>query len=182
MRSFVALDVPDFQADALEAVQQALPGGRKVPRENFHVTLAFLDDQPPDLLEDLSLELEQIRQDDVTIEIAGLGTQGGPALAYASVVESAGLLALQQKVARAARRTGITLERRKFRPHVTLARYRKEMVPDDLERLGRALQAHARLRLPEWEARSFGLYRSHLGHQGAVYERLVDYPLAGLAF
>ncbi|WP_424989887.1 RNA 2',3'-cyclic phosphodiesterase [Fluviibacterium sp. S390] len=182
MRSFVALAVPGFQSDALEKVQHMLPSGRKVPPENFHVTLAFMDDQPVEVLDDLHLELEQVRQDGVAVEIAGLNTQGGPAIAFAEVTLTDPLVALQGQVARAARRAGITLERRRFRPHVTLARYRKEMRPEDLDKLGRALQTHAQLRLPAFEPRAFGLYRSTLTSSGAVYDLMAEYPLAHLPF
>ena len=46
MRSFLAIPVPEAQADPLLDVQHALEVGRSVPPENWHVTLAFLGNQP----------------------------------------------------------------------------------------------------------------------------------------
>src|ERR1051325_9362873 len=46
VRLFCGLRVPDDAADAIVAWQAGLSGGRVVPRENLHFTLAFLGRQP----------------------------------------------------------------------------------------------------------------------------------------
>jgi len=46
VRLFCGLRVPDDAADAIVAWQGGLAGGRIVPRENLHFTLAFLGRQP----------------------------------------------------------------------------------------------------------------------------------------
>jgi 2'-5' RNA ligase len=46
VRLFCGLRVPDDAADAIVAWQDGLAGGRIVPRENLHFTLAFLGRQP----------------------------------------------------------------------------------------------------------------------------------------
>jgi RNA 2',3'-cyclic 3'-phosphodiesterase len=46
VRLFCGLRLPDGAADAIVAWQAGLAGGRIVPRENLHFTLAFLGRQP----------------------------------------------------------------------------------------------------------------------------------------
>src|SRR5215510_8176164 len=46
VRLFCGLRLPDDAADAIVAWQAGLAGGRVVPRENLHFTLAFLGRQP----------------------------------------------------------------------------------------------------------------------------------------
>lgn len=159
-------------------VQDAFPLGRAVPPENMHVTLAFLGDASPEALEDLHLELEQVRVARFELEIAELDSQGHrPAVVMAQVRSSDALVALQKQVARAARRTGFQLEARKFKPHVTLMRYGKAGPPVDGDHLARAMERFGALRLPPVTMTAFGLYRSTLTRDGAIYDLLAEYPL-----
>ena len=64
-------------------------------------------------------------------------------------------------------------ERRKFKPHVTLARFRSG-APD---RLGGYFQRHSRLASEPFLVDRFALFRSHLGSEGAHYEVLAEYLL-----
>ena len=63
---------------------------------------------------------------------------------------------------------------------MTLARFPAQMPRLELDRLGGFLEAHGDLSVP-MEADSFVFYRSHLGHEGPVYETLAEYPLTAPA-
>ena len=52
-RSFVALTLPDPTLDLIERFQDEIPMGRLMLRETLHLTLAFLGDQPDEMLEEL---------------------------------------------------------------------------------------------------------------------------------
>jgi 2'-5' RNA ligase len=71
----------------------------------------------------------------------------------------------------------IDLRRERFRPHVTLARFRRTMLAQDMDRLGMFLEMHGDLSIPAFPVRSFALYRSILREDGATYARLAEYPL-----
>src|SRR5258708_17374240 len=125
-RLFVALPVPEEVADALLALQSGVPDARWLPPENFHVTLCFAGEVQGAVMRDLEEELADIAGPRFAVALSGVhqfssGKQ--PRALVATVEKSERLDWLQQKVSTVARHCGIALERRKFRPHVTLARF-----------------------------------------------------------
>ena len=80
---------------------------------------------------------------------------------------------LRDKVELAVVRAGCPPERRKFKPHVTLARFRNGAPP----RIGNFIQAYDRLSIGPFTVDAFTLFRSHLGSEKAYYEPLAEYPL-----
>ena len=182
MRAFVAIDLPPDWATALTHLQARLGVGRPVDPDAFHVTLAFLgEDVADEQLEAFHDGAAALRLQPFDLEIRGLTAEGAasPAVVTADVVPSEPLNVLQGRVATAARRAGITLERRRFRPHVTILRFRRRLEPGALDRLRRGLEAEARFRLDPFTVRGFTLYRSTLTHDGPVHEDLARYPLTG---
>jgi 2'-5' RNA ligase len=179
MRAFLALPVPDIQANALMQVQAGLPQGRPVPRENLHLTLAFLGYAPDAALEeiDAALSLRPPRAADLAVTGVGLMEHGERGLLVAHVAHAPGLDAAQAAAAQAARRAGIDLPRRRFRPHVTLARGVRPEPGAPADRLAAWLGANARPGVPPWRAEALCLYASHLRPDGPDYEELARYPL-----
>lgn len=177
MRTFVALDLPDPVRDALEAVQEALPPGlRPSDPDQFHLTLAFLGERPESEVEAAHEGLETLRHPRVPLRLRGLGTFDHEGLTvWAGVAEEAGLRSLQAKVLSVLHGAGIMLPRRRFRPHVTLARARRG-APDP-DRLAAVLARWDSFPSPPFEAREVGLWRSTLRPDGALHEELARYPL-----
>lgn len=175
MRAFVAIPVPDAVAVSLAVLQARLPCGRRVPRENLHLTLAFLDDQPEPALEELHGELEDLRAAGFDLTLAGLGVFGGdrPRALYADVVPNPALADLQRAITGAVRRAGMQSPRRRFHPHVTLARFRA----GDAAGLAEFIAEHGTTSLPGFRATDFCLYRSTLRPDGAVHDMLARYDL-----
>lgn len=181
MRVFVGLSVSEAAIRALTLVQVGLPAGRVVAPENLHLTLAFLGDRPNPVLEDLHSALEEIAAPGFAVELAGLGIFGGarPRSLHAAVRPNPALKHLRAKVQQAARDTGIDLPRERFVPHVTLARFPRDLPPEDVLAVEAHAARHMNLRCPAFEVSEFHLYRSHLTGEGAQYERLTSYGFAG---
>ena len=177
MRAFLAIDLIEDAVDALVRLQAMLPIGRPVPRDNLHLTLAFLGDQPEARLEALHYELEALQAPRFFVRVRGLGCFGGrsPKIVFADVAADPPLLDLQRQVQRTARRVGITLQRERYRPHVTLARLRPE--PGAGTRMQRFLSDHSDFALPDMTVEAFALYRSTLRPGGARHEDLARYAL-----
>lgn len=179
MRAFVGLPLPDDALHALERLQEGIPVGRIVPGENLHLTLAFLDDQPEAALQALHEALSQIRVPPLALDIRGLDLFGGrsPRILFAAVCPDPILSRLRDQVRRAAERAEIDLSRERFRPHITLARFGRDMPEYQARRLGGFLQAHGDFSLTDVLVDRMALYRSTLTPDGARYDLLADYPL-----
>jgi 2'-5' RNA ligase len=178
MRAFVAIHLPDSVRTSLEEVQEALPFGRPADPDQFHLTLAFLGEQPDDLVESAHHALEGIRFPSFEAQLQGLGIFGDrqPSVLWAGLRDGTAVKALHDRLLPALHGAGIVLERRRFRPHVTLARFDRSGPPEH-ERLARFLSRWERFPSPAFQVVSFGLWRSTLLRSGAIHDELARYSL-----
>jgi 2'-5' RNA ligase len=179
MRLFVAADLPAEARDALATWSQewARAGGwRAVPPQSLHLTLAFLGEQPEDVVDRIA-EAATGAVVGVGVGRVGLLRLGRalllpPRRPRVSTVEleEAGetLPALQGSVSAALADLGVyEPERRRYLPHVTVARRARGEAADPGQ--------------PDWDVGPFrlegvSLYRSRLSPDGARYERLATAP------
>ena len=139
MRAFVALVPPASAlaelAAALAPLQAADPGLRWSPHAQWHLTLAFLGDIDGDGLDDgvlpaLAERLARAARRHPPMDLAlGGGGRFGDRVLWTRVrvlgrADPDGLRALAGSVRAAARRCGIPVDDRPYRPHLTLARAR----------------------------------------------------------
>ena len=181
IRSFVGLPLPDHVTRGLETLQTDLPVARAVLPENLHLTLAFLDDQPTPALSELSDALYEIEAEAFSVRLSGLTILGGKQPGAIAVNADGGdaLKLLHVKVTRAAREAGIELERRRFRPHVTIFRLSKQTESDESARIQGWIDTFADYEPIGFECDRMALYRSVLRKTGASYDILAEYPLKG---
>lgn len=123
-RLFTALDVPDEIRDELYRLHQPLPGARWIDPANYHITLRFAGDIDKARAYEFMANLARIEIDAFELVISGLGAFGGnsPRSIWAGVEPNDKLEALARAHERAARAAGLAIEKRPFKPHVTLAR------------------------------------------------------------
>lgn len=179
MRVFWALDPGEEIRDAIDRVAGAVPAGRQVPFENLHLTLAFLGEITAAQAEAFHEAVSGERLMAPELRIEGLDLWGGkrPAVLVARMAMTPGLEQLHRVAGRAARGAGITLERRKFRPHVTLVRFGKGLDGGQAQRLNGALAGFAGFEWPEGRAQTAHLWQSYLRPAGAVHEVMAEYDL-----
>lgn len=183
MRLFIGFPIPGVQRQRLEMLQSGLKGARWIDPENFHATLRFIGEADGIEAKALHLALQAVEAPPFEVLIADLGTFGRPPKSLWAGVRSApadALGHLAQIIESAVVRAGFQPERRKFSPHVTLARLRgvsaAKLAPY-LETSGGGV-----VDTPQIEAfglDAFALYKSHLSHKGAHYQALETYPLEG---
>ena len=177
LRLFVGIDLPPDTKLALSTIAAGLPGVKWVDPGNYHVTLRFIGEVDEGVAADIDEALAEVRARRFALSIAGMGlfgTEDRPRILYAGVERSAALVELRDKVGQALGRAGMPPEGRHFTPHVTLANIRAGKPVD----LGRYLESHNLLRLPEIAIDRFQLVRSYLTKAGSLYEAAADYPLA----
>ena len=177
LRLFVALALPALVKTQLAALTGGIPGVRWVPPDNYHLTLRFIGEIEPWRAEEVDAALAAIRAPRFELALAGIGTfeKGGRIQSlYVNAERSETLSRLQGKVETALQRVGLEPERRRFTPHVTLARTERA----DTHKLVSFLQAHSLFRPPPVEVEHFTLFSSRLGKEAAHYVPEVEYELA----
>lgn len=177
MRLFVGLDLPFELREKLGEIAGGLPGARWVPADNYHLTLRFIGEVPPNEAEEIDLALAALRGRSFPLALSGVGVfeRGGRAVAvWAGVERSQALEHLQAKVETALQRAGLERLRRRFQPHVTLARL-DNVAP---HRLVAWLQARSLFRTDPLPVGHFTLFSSRLGKEASVYTAEVEYALA----
>lgn len=179
IRSFVGLRIPPEVVPRLIAAQAGLPACRAVAPENFHLTLAFLGENPEPLVEDVHHALSDIRAQDFEVELDGLDAFGGPRIrsVCARAKLSPGLEGLHGSVRQAVRMAGLSLPRARYTPHVTLARCNGQGAGgEDAQKLRDFAARGAGFRA-RFAAGSFALIDSHLRQSGPIYVDLAEYAL-----
>ncbi|KQQ18302.1 2'-5' RNA ligase [Methylobacterium sp. Leaf123] len=179
---FTGLEIPPDIAERLSFFRGGLPGARWIEPGDYHVTLRFLGEIDDVIAADLDAGLAEARaRTPLTVTLDGLASFGGdrPRALYASVVPTPDLIYLQEEHERIARRAGAAPERRKFTPHVTLARLNREASPEAVAR--RLTEAGVFPRL-SFTARRAALFSARTSRGGGPYLVEAAYPFAEADF
>ncbi len=189
MRLFIAVNLPGELKKSLDNLSLALrrfPSDAKwVGGANLHLTLQFLgnvpEDQVPAIVQGLNLAAGEVAP--FKLVIGGVGVFPSverPRVLWVGVSGDTTILAgLHRRVETEMGLLGFEPERRKFSPHLTLARIRS---PLGFEKLLQKAEEYAGRSKKFGEARivSIELMLSELGPKGAKYYVLASVPLSGL--
>ena len=176
-RLFTGLEIPASIGQALSAYRGGLPGARWIDPENYHITLRFIGDVDHAMARDVfSILGDGRRRGAIAVTLDELASFGGerPRAVFARAVPTGDLSDLQAEQERFLRRLGLPPEKRKFTPHVTLARLRREASPIDV-----ADYIATRGRFPKlsFTAERFVLFSSRDSVGGGPYVVEAAYPL-----
>ena len=177
MRLFVALALPADLRSRLCALSSGLPGARWVDAENLHLTLRFIGEVDGHGAEDVDAALSGVQGKRFSVTISGVGQFGDERrlrALWAGVEANEPLERLQAKIETALQRAGLEPEKRKFKPHVTLARFKA----NPGERLKDYIVQRALFRAEPFEVREFTLFSSYLSRERAIYAPEAVYPLS----
>ena len=168
-RLFFALWPDASTSDALAMLAQQIvieSGGRPTTPGNVHVTLAFLGDQPPSVVHELSAAAARISAPAFDLVFDRVDSWRKSAIAWAGVQSvPVPLVELHQAVSRSLLASGIEPDQRPFAVHVTLAR-----------RIDTAIRRSLAPPLT-WHVTAFVLVESELSAAGAHYRVLHRWPL-----
>ena len=175
VRAFIALEVPlEFEEDAAVLARQlsATVTGRFVPRENYHVTLAFLNEIGEGEAAGAIAALEAACDglDPLELRPEGLGVFGrsSDGTLYLRLAETPELASLAARIAEGLRGRGVPYDdSHEYHPHITLAR-RAKMPKGELAGLAFPRPA---------VATRATLFKSTLSPEGASYKPLYSVEL-----
>lgn len=177
MRLFVAIQLPDRIKDTLTAMCGGVDDARWREREQLHLTLRFIGEADGAMARDIDDVLYQISDPAFSLTLRRTGFFNERKLArvlWAGVEDDTALRHLHDKIQHGLTAIGLEPERRRYRPHVTLAR-----LPglDPVEAEGYAAR-YSEYASPPFTVDHFCLFSSHLSREGAIYTVEAEYPLA----
>ena len=117
-----------------------------------------------------------LKQVAVPLALSGVGTWGDKRKSHAlwaGVRPSEPLMRLRNKIENALVRAGVEPDRRKFHPHVTLAR----TGASPAHRIGEFIAGHGAFATQSFAVNEFVLFSSFLSHSGAIYTPEASFPL-----
>jgi 2'-5' RNA ligase len=177
MRLFVGLELPwELRRRVAMLAGAGIPGARWATEENYHVTLRFIGEAPRYLAEEIDHALAALRVPAFALTLAGIGTfaRGGRSQSlWVGVERCEALDRLQSKIETTLQRCGLEPERRRFQPHLTLAR----LDGTAETKLAGFVQAHNLFRADPVAVNHFTLFSSLLGKDQPVYTAEVEYAL-----
>ena len=170
LRIFLALQLPEDAVAAIEEWQAGELSGRLVPRENLHVTLAFLGSRPAHELPAILRVLDESARDAMPplLEVVRWRERRGAGMLELCDRRGTTAAELAGSVQASLAALGVFRpENRDWLPHVTVLRYRKPPL--------------LRPRLPELSFMPSGAaaFLSRLHPTGARYEVLESFRLGG---
>lgn len=175
-RLFVAIDLPDQVKKSLTEICFGLAGAKWVDETQMHITLKFIGEVDGAVFRDARDALATVQMEPFEITIKGTGffpPRGEPQVLWAGVDGNDRLKQLRNKVESTLVRAGLENEKRKFAPHVGLAKIRA--TPPG--RLATYLSEYALFRLPPFEVKEFCLFSSFLSSERALHQIEAVYPL-----
>jgi 2'-5' RNA ligase len=176
-RLFVAIDLPDRVKDGILTItRRDIAGARWVPRDQLHLTLRFIGEVEDGSFSAIRENLGHVMGAPFYLQIRGVGhfpPGRNPRVLWAGVDGCNGLTDLQAQVEREVAAAGIEPERRRFSPHITIARLR-DTSPGGVENLEKS---HSGFSPEPFAVEEFHLYSSLLGREGAVHKKEATYRL-----
>ena len=174
-RLFTGLEVPAPIASQLASLQGGLPGARWIDPEDFLITLAFAGDISVSTAQEVAEMLGRLTKPSLSLRLMGLETFGSkkPTSIFARVSADPLLSELQASHVSILRRLGIQVEKRRFQPHVTVARVGRSRPVD----IGKFMMRAGFVFTDPFPVERFVLYSARDSVGGGPYLIEETYPL-----
>ena len=176
-RLFVAIDLPEtIKNQVLELTRFGMRGVKWVNLDQFHLSLRFIGEVDQHSFESIKTCLSKIRGSTCNLTLNGIGTfpmNKNPRVIWTGVEKNELLGQVRNKVEHQLSQIGISSERRKYHPHVTLGRVKENKIKG----LGDYVAQYALFRSETFLVDNFVLFSSKLTPKGAIYTKEMTYPL-----
>lgn len=184
MRLFLAINLPfDVRRDIVAAtgpLRECAPELGWVDEAKLHLTLKFLDDQPPETADAVRAATAQIagRHRELTMRLGGIGAFPNfrrSRVVWMGVEQDPRLELLHNDIEIACEALGFDVDGRPFRPHLTLARVKHPLSEERVRALTDA--ARAVDFGVDMTVQSLDLMQSEVGPGGSKYSTVASAPL-----
>ena len=188
IRSFLAFELPEEIKKSLSHISQDMRTTpldvRWVNVNNIHLTMVFMGNVPAGHIEPIGEAAEKVCQEykSFAISLHGAGvfsSRRNPRVLWVGMEGDLERMtyfrdALQKRL----KSFGIKQEKRRFKPHLTLGRFRKGAATPGAY-LNDLLSKYEALTSPVYTLEQLVLFKSDLKPGGAVYTKLKEWPLSG---
>lgn len=176
IRLFIAIDIPEAIRMEVAGMGRSIPNARPVPVDQLHLTLKFIGEVEGAKFLDIQDALKEIFLPKFSLSLKGVGTfppRGVPRVLWAGLEQAERTTALRNAIDRALAVLNIPRDKKRYTPHLTLARLRNSPIHD----LQQFLAGNAFFQSSEFPVENFHLYRSRLTAKGAQHTIERTYPL-----
>lgn len=136
MRFFIALEIPEQNKTQLQSIQKSLsaliPEARITDSDKFHLTFAFIGEQPEKIKDKLIQILNEATKGIKAFEITPAYIDGFPNIHYPKVIwtgvngETDKIIILRERIKDRLFEMGLDTDERRFIPHITIAKLNNE--------------------------------------------------------
>ena len=177
VRLFVAIDLPVAIKNRLGILCAGVPGAKWLAPEQLHLTLRFIGEVDNEVFADVAGALAAVSVAPFPLRLSGVGhfpPRGAPKVLWAGVEDGESAALLHRKIEARLRGPGLPPDRRKFSPHVTLARLKATPIG----RVRDFLAVNGSFASEAFPVSDFHLYSSRLASGGAVHRLEASYALS----
>ncbi len=183
IRAFIALEIPNEIREAIDrCITSKLYKCRTkcswVKPDNIHLTMKFLGDTPVDIIDSIADDFRYVLEGVAPIKLYldGVGTFGGrkPRVVWAGLSgETESLELIAKTIDDTTFKYGFKREKRRFSPHLTVGRIRKQInIPELLTAI-----ENIQLERLDFTADKISLINSELTPKGSIYTPLHEFML-----
>jgi len=175
MRVFIAIDLPNNIKDKIYQEIKNIRGvkGKFVERENLHITLKFLGEIQPNVVEKIKKELENIKFQKFEIEIYGFGEFNNRVLWFGIKKGFDRIMELKKEIDNSLKKFGFMPDNN-FHPHITILRVKEILSKEDYYH---TLEKMKNIEIGRFLVEDFSLKQSILRREGPIYIDIKRYPL-----
>jgi 2'-5' RNA ligase len=184
LRSFLAIELPEFILNRIGEVQKDLKSSRADVRwvnpEKIHLTLKFFGDIEESEIDPIVKSIEEPVRTTSPIFIMVRGMGAFPGLKNPRVIwvglhdEKKVLVSFQNRIERELEKIGFPPEGRPFQPHLTLGRMKSNRGKDEL---ARGMERHREEEFGHFQVEKVILFMSDLKPTGPIYTPLREMRL-----
>jgi 2'-5' RNA ligase len=187
IRSFLAFELPPeikmVVTGVYEDSRRSRLDVRWVRPEGIHLTVVFMGNIKTEELEAMGNGIGRVCSDFSPFQIAlkGIGcfpSSRNPRVVWLGLAGDVERMSrFRDRLQRQLLPFGIQEEKRPLKPHLTLGRFKKAL--RDEGSLRKLMETHKELASPECTVGELVLFKSDLNRGGAVYTKMLSWPLSG---